>query len=95
MKINIKLIYLISFIVLLIVAVTNLWNLVIVWGNLTFPAKISTIFGGIVFQLLLSGIFFSLYRTIPKDPEVMFNNPELDKWVKNLEEGIVKKEEEK
>jgi len=85
MKFTIKTFYLIGAVVMLIAALGSLWNLILIWNLLTIGAKISTIAGGFIFQLLIAGIFLFMYKQTSNIPDMMIQNPDLDKLLDNIQ----------
>jgi hypothetical protein len=65
-KIQIKDIYGLSSILMIIVVCANLWNLIINWNTMNLPGKISFIAGSILFQLMFVTLFFILWKVTPK-----------------------------
>jgi hypothetical protein len=86
MNFTIRTFYIIGTVVMLIASLGNLWNLILIWKLITIGAKISTIFGGIIFQLLLAYFFYYMYKQTPEMNIV--NNPDLDKLLDDIQKNV-------
>jgi hypothetical protein len=82
MKFTIKTFYITGSIIMAIAGLGSLWNLILIWDLMTIGAKISTIFGGIIFQFLFAYFFYYMYKQTP-DMNVV-NNPDLDKLLDDI-----------
>lgn len=82
--ISIRDFYLIGAILMLISFLANLYNIVSIWQILTLASKISSVAGTLLFNLLLCSMFFWLWKTTPKNPMMIQENPELDKFIEEI-----------
>jgi hypothetical protein len=85
-KIQIKDLYLISAILILVVVVANIWNLISNWTSMNLPAKISFIAGSIFFEVVLFTMFYLLWKVTPKFENIV-DDKDLDNILKNIEKG--------
>ena len=69
--INMKTIYGISSIVMLLVIIFNLWNLYASWNLMILPAKLSYIFSSIIFNLIFFIMFLGLYKMTPREDKTL------------------------
>lgn len=83
-KIQMKDFYGIASILMIIVVAANIWNLTSNWGLMNLPSKISFIAGSIIFQLLLFGLFFGLWKSTPRIGNIV-EDKVLDDVLKNIE----------
>lgn len=81
---DMKQFYLIAGVLMLISFGGQIWNLAIIWNLATIGAKISTLAGGVLFNLLLSALFLGLWYKMPKTPDMVVDNNELDKLMEEL-----------
>jgi hypothetical protein len=80
--ISIKDFYLIAGVLMIVSVAGSIWNLVLIWNNITIGAKVSSIAGGIFFQCLLCVLFLGLYKTTPKQ---MIPDSSLDNLVQEIQ----------
>jgi hypothetical protein len=86
--INIKTFYLIAGVLMAVSTIASTYSLVVSWSFLNLGAKVSSIAGNILFQLLLSVFFLGMYRITP---QIVVENPALDDFVKELQEEVKNK----
>lgn len=92
--INIKQFYIIAGILMLVSSIGQVYNLYLIWAGITIGAKVSTIFGGILFSLLLAVFFLGLWYKTPTTPDALINNAELDKLLQDIQKGNIEEEKE-
>jgi hypothetical protein len=83
MAISMKQFYLWGSILLSVSVLGSAWNIKALWLTITIGAKISMI-ANLFFQVLLAVLFFGLYLQLLKQTKTM-NNPELDKFLQELQ----------
>lgn len=89
--INMRKFYLIAGILMGISVLGQIWNLYLTWGLITTGAKVSGIAGGVLFNLLLTILFFGFYKLTPdmnlnssEHFDKIIDNKDLDKLLKEL-----------
>lgn len=84
----------IAFILMIIAVFGQIWNLTIIWDNITIGTKVSSIAGGVLFNLLLALLFIGLWKMTPKvnggmtlsSSEIITDNKDLDMLLKSMSE---------
>lgn len=80
--------YLVGGILFIIVVLANSYSLVVTWGNLNIGAKVSSIAGGLLFNLLLCLMFFSLYKMTPNSNMNIAESPDLDSFLQEVQKDV-------
>jgi len=79
--ISMKTFYGIAGVLMVIAFLGNLWNLINVWHFITIGAKIATIAGSLLFNILLAVLFLGMWKITP-DLSTNATAPEIDKLLK-------------
>ena len=82
MNLSMRKIYLMAIGLMIIVFCANTWNLIVSWGKMNLPGKISFIFGSCLFNLLFVAMFVFLYKVTP---DMTVDNSKLDDVLKEYE----------
>lgn len=85
--IQMKTFYLIAAILMFFAVIGNIWNLLIVWNTLTIGGKISSIFGSVLFNLLLFVLFAGFYKITPSSnaPAKILDSKELESLLNEVQ----------
>ena len=86
--IQIRNIYFVGSILMIVTMIANIWNLFVNWGVMNVAGRISFIFGSVLFQMLIAISFYVFYKITPKIPQIadVNENPQ----IKNILESFSK-----
>lgn len=84
--IDMKKFYLIGAILMLVAVLGSVWNLFLIWNEITIGAKIAQIATGVLFQSLLVILFFGLYKMMSPigQTEQVLDTVDLNKLIKEV-----------
>jgi hypothetical protein len=82
---SMKKFYIIAGILMLLSVIFSIWNLTTGWVIMNLPAKLSFIFGTILFQLLLVVLFFGMWKVMPDT--TIKDNKELEELLETMKGG--------
>lgn len=82
---SLKNFYLVGGILMLVATLGAIYNLYLIWEDVTLGFKISNFAGSILFQALIAIFFLGLYKITPSASNQVVDNKNLDELVKNLQ----------
>jgi hypothetical protein len=83
MNFTIKTFYGIGSVIMIIATLGNIYSLYATWNFINWGARMSSLFGGVLFQMLISYFFYYLYTTTPD----ITSGPDLDKLMDEIQKG--------